>query len=146
MNFSQTRRDTATRADTTGFFDQHVLPGGMSPLHKALRDLPDPVFADVLESDREYLLILDLPGAAPETTEVNAELGRLTIEARRDKDLPSGFHYRRENRSLFLDAQIPIPPDAVGRNAEAVMDRGVLEIRLPKREHESGGTIPIERA
>ena len=45
----------------------------MSALRDALRDLPDAVFADLLESDDAYLLVIDLPGATAETVDVRVE-------------------------------------------------------------------------
>jgi HSP20 family molecular chaperone IbpA len=116
----------------------------MSAFRDALRELPEPVFADLLESETEYLLVLDLPGVTAETAEIRIEMGRLVIEARREKDLPTEYRYLREDRSLFLDAEIPLPPDATGAGADASMKRGVLEIRLPKREAAPEQTIPIE--
>lgn len=118
----------------------------MSTLREALSSLPGAVFADLLESDEAYLLVIDLPGATAETTEVRLSGSRVTIEARREKEVPSGFDFRRENRSLFLDAELPLPPDAVGTDATAEFDRGVLELRLPKRSSSVGREIPIEEA
>ena len=118
----------------------------MSALREALQELPEAVFADLLEHDEEYLVVLDLPGATGETTEVTADARRVRIEARREKDVPEGFSYVREERSLFLDADLPLPPDAVGEDAHATIDRGVLELRVPRRTHDSGTTIPIEDA
>lgn len=114
----------------------------MSTLRDALSNLPGPVFADLLESDDAYLLVIDLPGATAETTDVRVEAGCVRIEARREKDVPAEFAYDREERSLFLDAAIPLPPDASGDNADATMDHGVLELQLPKRG--TGRSIPIE--
>jgi HSP20 family molecular chaperone IbpA len=104
----------------------------MSALRDALRDLPDTVFADLLESEDAYILVVDLPGTTADTVDVSVEHGRLRIEARREKTLPPEFRYLEENRSLFLDAELPLPPDADGSDAEATMRRGVLELRLPK--------------
>lgn len=115
----------------------------MSTLRDALSSLPGPVFADLLESDDTYLLVIDLPGASADTTDVRIETGRVHIEARREKDVPEGFQYDREERSLFLDATLPLPPDATDGEAEAVMDKGVLELYIPKRGG-IGRTIPIE--
>lgn len=109
-----------------------------------MRELPDAVFADLLESDDAYLLVVDLPGATEETVSVDVSDGRLEIEARRDKDVPMEFSYLQEERSLFLDAELPLPPDATGAGAEATIDRGVLELRLPKREASPEQDIPIE--
>ncbi|GAB7009371.1 Hsp20/alpha crystallin family protein [Halorubrum trueperi] len=118
----------------------------MSALRDALRDLPDAVFADLLESDDGYVLVVDLPGATAETTEVLAENGRIVIEGRREKDVPEGFRYVREDRPLFLDAELPLPSDADGSGADAEMDRGVLEVTIPKRTGDASRTIPIDEA
>lgn len=115
----------------------------MSSLREALRDLPDAVFADLLESDDAYLVVIDLPGTTPETVEATVGNGKLRIEARREKDAPSEFRYVSEERSLFLDAELPVPPDATGKAAEATMERGVLELRLPKQSATSATTIPV---
>ena len=118
----------------------------MSALRDALRDLPDAVFADLLESDDGYVLVVDLPGATAETTEVLVEDGRIEIEGRREKAVPDGFEYVREDRPLFLDAELPLPNDADGAGADAEIDRGVLEISVPKREREVSRTIPVDDA
>ena len=118
----------------------------MSALRDALRDLPDAVFADLLESDDGYVLVVDLPGATAETTEVLVEDGRIDIEGRREKTVPDGFEYVREDRPLFLDAELPLPNDADGAGADAEIDRGVLEISLPKRERDVSKSIPVDDA
>ena len=119
----------------------------MSALREALRDLPDAVFADILESDDAYLLVIDLPGVTAETVEATVEGNRLQIEARRAKDVPPEFRYHSEDRSLFLDVDLPIPPDATAKDADAEMERGVLELRLPKESSAPATTIPVgERA
>jgi HSP20 family molecular chaperone IbpA len=118
----------------------------MSALRNALRDLPEAVFADLLESDEAYLLVIDLPGATAETVDVRVERGHLVIEARRAKDTPAEFEYVREDRPLFLDVELPLPPDATGTGAEGETGRGVLELRLPKRETAPEQTVPVEDA
>jgi len=118
----------------------------MSALRDALRDLPDAVFADLLESDEGYVLVVDLPGATAETTEVLVEDGRIEIEGRREKAVPEGFEYVREDRPLFLDAELPLPSDADGAGADAEIDRGVLEIAFPKRDSDVSRTIPVDDA
>lgn len=118
----------------------------MPALRDALRNLPDAVFADLLESDDGYVLVVDLPGATAETTEVLAEDGQIVIEGRREKGIPEGFRYVREDRPLFLDAELPLPADADGSGADAEMDRGVLEVTIPKRTGDGTRTIPIDEA
>jgi HSP20 family molecular chaperone IbpA len=115
----------------------------MSALRDALQDLPDAVYADVLESDDAYLLVVDMPGVTAETVDASLEGTRLRIEARRAKDVPAGFSYVEEERSLFLDVELPLPPGVTGAGAEGSVDRGVLELRLPKAEASPETTIPI---
>ncbi len=112
-------------------------------LREALADLPETVFADMLESDEAYLLVLDLPGTTADTVDVTVTDGRLEVEARREKSVPTSFRYLTEERSLFLDAELPLPPDATGADAEGEVERGVLTLRLPKSGEDHGETIPV---
>jgi HSP20 family molecular chaperone IbpA len=116
----------------------------MSALRDALRELPDAVFADVLESDDAYLLVVDLPGATAETVDASVEGNKLRVEARRRKDVPAEFDYVEEERALFLDVELPLPPDVTGAEASGTVERGVLEIELPKAEHTPETPIPID--
>ena len=124
----------------------HIPPerGGMSALRDALRELPEPVYADLLESEEAYMLIVDLPGATADTVDVRVEGGRLVVEARRQKDLPIEFEYVEEDRALFLDVELPLPPDATGSGAEGTVERGVLELRLPKQTAAPSTDIPLD--
>jgi HSP20 family molecular chaperone IbpA len=115
----------------------------MTGLRDALQELPEAIFADFLESEDGYLVVLDLPGATEETVDLRVEMGRLIVEARRQKDTPREFNYIREERPLFLDAELPLPPDATGASATGVIDRGVLTIELPKQSATPDQSIPI---
>lgn len=115
----------------------------MSALSNALGDLPDPVFADLYESETAYLIVIDLPGVSSETLDVRTEGTHLHIEARREKNLPMDFRYLREDRPLFLDTDLPLPPTVVASEADGSLDHGTLTLRLPKRESTDETTIPI---
>lgn len=118
----------------------------MSALRDALRDLPEAVFADILESDSEYLLVIDLPGTTAETIDITVESNLLHIEARRDKDVSRDFRFLSEERSLFLDVDLPLPPDADASEATASIDHGVLELTIPKHSATEKTTIPVSGA
>ena len=136
----------AETAETAGFTAAPSLDWLMSALREALGNLPDAVFADVLESEEGYLLVLDLPGVTAESLEVTAEAGRLIIEGQRRKSVPREFRFVREERSVFLDVELPLPPDATGQGAEGTIDRGVLELTIPKATAAPSATIPIDGA
>ncbi|MHC3437571.1 Hsp20/alpha crystallin family protein [Natrialbaceae archaeon A-gly3] len=106
----------------------------MSALRDALRDLPEAVFFDLLESDEAYLLVLDVPGVSAETLEVTVEDGRIVVDAEREKSLPQEFDYIEENRPALVEVDLPLPNRATESGAEASVSRGVLELWLPKRE------------
>ncbi len=116
----------------------------MTSLREAVRALPGPVAVDVSESPSAYRLEIDLPGATAETVDAMVAGGRLIVEATREKDVPRDFTYLSEDRSLFLDVQLPLPPDATGAGAQGRMDRGVLVLNLPKRTAPDAASIPIE--
>ena len=128
------------------FFAPDIVSKGMNALRDALRELPETVFADLLESDDAHRVVMDLPGATGDTVDVSVDGGRLRIEARREKSFPPAFSYVEEERSLFLDAELPLPPDATGEGATATMERGVLTVTLPKRTAAGATRVPVEDA
>lgn len=123
----------------------------MQALREALRELPDAAFADLLKSDDEYLLVVDVPGASPDSTAVTVEDGRLLLEAHRENAAPDGFEPVDEPRDPGIAFELPLPPDvdtdtvsdAASGGADASVERGVLELRLP-REGSAETTIPID--
>ena len=115
----------------------------MSALRAALQDLSDDVFFDLLESEDAYLLVLDVPGVAADSLELAVDEGRISIEAHREKEPDEDYQYLEENRSLFLDVDLPLPADAVGAESEAVVERGVLELTLPKTSATGETTIDV---
>ena len=74
---------------------------------------------DVFESNKEFLLVADLPGVAKEALEITVDGGQLELRAETDT-----LEYRR---SFALGDDVDL--DAV----EAKLERGELEIHLPKR-------------
>lgn len=115
----------------------------MSALREALDELPAVVFADVLESETAYVLVLDLPGVTAEAAELSFERYVLSVEAKREKEVPEEFEAVVEGRADELTFELPVPRDANGSEAVATMRRGVLEITLPKQTETSTTTIPV---
>ncbi|MFB6113570.1 MAG: Hsp20/alpha crystallin family protein [Halodesulfurarchaeum sp.] len=100
---------------------------------------PDVPFVDVLESTDAYLVVLDVPGATAETVDITARDRRLDVEAIREKQLPAGFEYRSEDRPVFSETTIPVPPDGDPKAASARVERGVLEIDIPRKGRPDSG-------
>ena len=106
----------------------------MSTLRDALRDLADDVFFDLLESEDAYLLVLDVPGVTADAVDLAVEGDTVALDAKREKSLPGDYRYVEENRPVFVDVELPLPADASGDDLSMDVDRGVLEIRVPKRD------------
>lgn len=114
----------------------------MSALRDALGNLSEDVFFDLLESDEAYLLVLDVPGVTADTLDLSVDEDRISIDAHSEKEPAGDYRYLEENRPLFFEVDLPLPADAVGSEAEASVERGVLELTLPKTS--PGGETAID--
>lgn len=91
---------------------------------------------DIIEKSDELLLVADVPGARPQSIDVNYERGLLTLQARIDPDP----EYDRHNYLLreygvgdfYRTFQIGEGIDA--SRIEAEIKDGVLTLHLPKAE------------
>lgn len=116
----------------------------MSTFADALRELPAGIFADFLEGDDAYLLLLDLPGTTRESTTLTVGDGSIRIEADRVGSPPADATTVTTNRAETTTVELPIPPRGIGSEATATLERGVLELRVPKGGGAVGTEIPIE--
>lgn len=104
----------------------------MPALRDAVRTLPSDVFYDLLEGDDEYLLVLDLPGVSPTTLDVTVDDGTLVIDATREHTHPDDYEYVEENRPDSREIRLTLPADRSEPVIETTIDRGVLEVTIPK--------------
>lgn len=116
----------------------------MTGLQRALRELPDAAFVDVLERDDAYRFVVDLPGVTAEDVTLSADAGRLSIEATRTSPGREETRYVEARRDERVDVDLPLPPDATADGATATMERGVLTVTVPKRSEVGGTEIEIE--
>ncbi|MBV9925406.1 MAG: Hsp20/alpha crystallin family protein [Acidobacteria bacterium] len=99
--------------------------------------------ADVYEEEREYLLVLDLPGINHEGLDVSLDDGRLVI--RGDRRGQEGLNARRTERPQGRFVRTFSLPDAVDRSAiSADYKDGVLLLHLPKRDERQGRRLKID--
>ncbi len=92
--------------------------------------------ADILEGDKEYRILMDLPGVQPSDLEISVENQALTIKAKRASSVPEGFQLRRHERpgpvsfSRSFSLGLGVDTDAIA----ASFADGVLQLSLPKSE------------
>jgi len=101
---------------------------------------------DVLETDREYMVVVDIAGIRQEDVRLSYESGLLTIQGiRREIDYGTKRHYHIMEIDFGpFERKIKLPKDIDGDKINAVYKDGFLEIRLEKRPDTSGGTVTIE--
>jgi len=90
------------------------------------------------EADR-YVLRADLPGVAPQDTQITVEQGVLTLEAQRPASHPQGTVTRFQRR-------FALPEDADAEQISARSSHGVLEVAIAKLTKVQPRRITVEAA
>jgi HSP20 family protein len=102
--------------------------------------------ADVYETAHEIIVLVDLPGISKENVDLFISGTKIIIEAiKRDKKTPRNARYYCIER-LFGKVQrtVDIPAPVHTGKVEAIMQNGVLVIRMPKIEDRRGSKRRIE--
>jgi HSP20 family protein len=101
---------------------------------------------DIYETEKEYLIKLDLPEVTKEEVKVYVEDGVLTIQGERRKEKEEkGKKFHRVERSYgtFLRT-FTVPPDADETKIDAEFKEGLLKVHLPKSEKAKPKTIDVK--
>lgn len=95
--------------------------------------------ADVVETENEIQVSVELPGMNENDVNVSVTRDMLTIsgEKRQESEQRGENYYRVERAYGSFRRAIPLPADVNADRAEATYKQGVLTITLPKTE-ESG--------
>jgi HSP20 family protein len=109
------------------------LEAGRSIADENVRHSPR---ADILEGEKEFRILMDLPGVRTSEVEISLEGQVLTVKAQRASSVPDGLELRRHerpgpvsfSRSFSLGAAIDQSAIAAG------FENGVLQLTLPKSE------------
>jgi HSP20 family protein len=113
------------------------------------RDAPAPIKVEEYVEGEHLVVKAEIPGVDPERDiEVTVDDGVLTITAQRreSKKETSDLGYRTEFSYGSFLRQIRLPKGASSDVVSATYQDGVLEIRIPKPEHDAESKrIPIER-
>jgi HSP20 family protein len=133
------REEIARLFDRLGGFEHGVRPPGSewSPS------------VDVFECGGTLHVVVEVPGLVPEALKVIYRDGHLTITGERRERKPAGAlgflcmerPHGRFRRSVFLDLPLDV------RGAEASLENGLLEVRIPRLKERRGREtdIPVRR-
>ena len=101
--------------------------------------------ADIYETEKEIVVLADIPGANEKTDDITMEKNVLSITAFIEPSIPSGFEiayaeYEEGDyqRSFRLSDQIDRD------NIEALVSDGVLRLRLPKAQEARSKKIAVK--
>ncbi len=101
--------------------------------------------ADVLETEGEYRVVMDLPGIDPAAIQLRVEKDTLTVQVDRKQPQPAaGETVHRSERAFgtfFRSFTLPRGVDAAA--VEATYEQGVLTVKLPKRAEAKARTIAV---
>jgi HSP20 family protein len=106
-----------------------------SPAQPAWRASPE---LDLYESANELLVLLNVPGASPESIEVEVIDNQLLVRAEQTASAPFADVAR-----LAFERQLDLPAEVDAASAAAELRDGVLEIRLQKSASARRVKIPV---
>ena len=123
-----------------------ALTCGLDSWNPAEGDIWHAPRADILEGEKEYRILMDLPGVLTSDVEINVEGQTLTVKAQRAGDVPPGFTLRRHerpgpvsfSRSFTLGSAVDAETIAAG------FENGVLQVTLPKSERSLPRRIEVK--
>lgn len=101
---------------------------------------------DVCESNDEYVVTAELPGAKPEDVTVELHEGLLTIRGEKRSERDEHKEHARYVERVFgsFSRSFTLPQNADGDKIQASFENGVLTLRVPKREEAKPRTISIQ--
>jgi HSP20 family protein len=91
---------------------------------------------DISETDTEIVVKAELPGIKKEELEIEVlpETLSLSAEVEREREEEGRIFRRRERVWGRFEREIPLPVEVKPDAANAKLENGLLEIRLPKTE------------
>jgi HSP20 family protein len=98
-----------------------------------------PIPVDVLESDDQYLVVFDVPGATASDVQVNYTDNEVKVRVERFREYREGYEMLFPGRGLSLDGRAELPSDAIVDAEEAraeLREDGTLHVYLPKAADE----------
>ena len=104
---------------------------------------------DMKETDKDYRLCVDIPGMDKSDIHISTQNNVLVIEGERkeqreEKDEKNHCHFSERHFGSFR-REVSVPSNANTDAINAVYDKGVLNLTIPKVETEvSKKTIPVQ--
>ena len=135
------------QAEMDRLFDSFVgMPADLGkPLTGSLIKVDFIPSRDIEETDKNYLLKLDLPGVKKDKVKIEMNEHRLTITGERQEEREEKTDKRFERERFYgsFARSFELPAAATADKAEALYENGVLTITVPKAALAESKKIPI---
>ncbi len=94
---------------------------------------------DIQETDKDYILEMDLPGFSKDEVKVSLENGYLTISAAKglnkdEKEKKNGRYIRRERYAGACQRSFYVGESVSQEDINAEFKHGILKLSIPKKE------------
>ncbi|WP_138432177.1 Hsp20/alpha crystallin family protein [Fodinibius saliphilus] len=101
---------------------------------------------DIIESDEEFVIKLDLPGLSKKEINIALKEHVLTVKGERVTELDDEEVFRRQERSTgVFSRSFALPENVNAAETDALFRNGVLTITMPKSEVlNDAQSIPIK--
>lgn len=102
--------------------------------------------ADILEGEKEFRVLMDLPGVLHENLDLSIEDQTLWVKAERTESVPEGFETRRNERTdrATFSRTFSLGNAVNADDIKAEFKNGVLTITLPKSEKSMPRRIEVK--
>ncbi len=92
--------------------------------------------SDISEDEKEYLVVMDLPGIDKKDIKVNFQDGRLTVtgESQKEEKQEKKDYIRRERFKGSFYRSFTLPESIKEDDIKADFKEGVLKVHIPKAE------------
>lgn len=125
------------------FFDE-----AMRPVHRG--EFPFVPVADVAETDKEWLVTMELPGMTEAEVDVRLSGNEVVVtgERKKEKETKDKRFHRIESTYGAFERRFELPTGVrtEPENVKATFQKGLLEIRVPKVEARPMARIPVRGA
>lgn len=101
---------------------------------------------DVRETDNEIVAEVEIPGFDPEKVDVSIEDGVLKVRGTMDekKEAKEKGYWRKEIRTGSFERIMRLPVAVKESEIEAIYEKGVLQIVMPKAEAKPTSKVEIQ--
>ncbi len=124
-----------------------ALTGDLDPFFENDADTQWTPRADILEGEKDYLIVMDLPGVNKDELELNIDKQTLWVTTKTEHEAPEGYKtLRRERPSRATFSRSFRLGTAIDQDkVQAKLDKGVLHITLPKSEQSLPRRIDVKQ-